>query len=217
MSPRKHASNAPGRRRRGLGQLASARSRAPELVGAELLAVDELLVAEADRERDDLDAAARRRAAAGRSHALSVTTRMPTCAPRCRSIVRATSVVIVARVTAGLAAGRARGAREGRELLDPQQRQEPEVDDRRRPRRRRRPRAIASRRASTSRSTSPTTQLTPQTTTPARHDAHQRRWRAGAPSMPPRRALEHPEGDARAPTKYASENASASPGMPSHA
>ena len=45
----------PGRRRRGLGQRVACSEPVPELVGGELLAVDELLVAEADRERDDLD------------------------------------------------------------------------------------------------------------------------------------------------------------------
>ena len=71
-----------GRGRRRLGEDVASRRAAPELVGAELLAVDELLVAEADRERHDLDAVALDQVV-GRSHALSVTTRTPMAPPGC--------------------------------------------------------------------------------------------------------------------------------------
>ena len=70
-----------GRRCRGLGQHARAARAAPRTRRrAQLFAVDELVVAEADRERHDLDPVCVDQRW-GRSQALSVTTRMPRFLP----------------------------------------------------------------------------------------------------------------------------------------
>ena len=56
MRWRNRASNAPGDGAAVSGSLSERSTPIPELVGRQLHLVDELLVAEADRERDDLDA-----------------------------------------------------------------------------------------------------------------------------------------------------------------
>ena len=162
----------------------------PELVGAELHAVDELLVAEADGERDDLDAERvderlRQIAAAVGDHPDA-----HACAPdrRSRSVVDA---LIVARFTArrSRAGTRARIADSSSTRSSASSAEVHRAADRRAERRPRGPPG----RSCDHPISSPTAQLTPPTTTPAATIARERRRHL--------RAVDAAEADVRARTR----------------
>ena len=212
---RKHLLEGAGRRRRGLGERVGVLEPLPELVGAQLDPVDELLAPEADGERHDLDAQCfdERRGKVARAVGDHSYPHGPDAIGRGdarRPSVRSTRPS--ARYRRPRARARARRARRapraGTAATRPRYAADADDASERRGRER-----LAGRRPADRIGDQPAT-----TATAAPGDeALRRAWSRARGRRCRRAAGRRPPRATTAPTKYAIENASASPGTPSHA